>query len=210
MKKAHDLNINTRRYWNDVYGDDEKRAAYAQAGTCHAHGAGAQTTARFTKTLEFIRPEDRVIDIGCGVGELTTLVKDTYPLAEVWGVDISDTVIAANGKARPDIEYRARRVGALDGIPEAYFDVVFAGETLEHLDDPADLFRDAHRLLKPGGMFILTTPREDAIQSPEHTWFFTQADIDQLYTDCGFARPQFVYLPDMEHLLVIMAAGRKA
>lgn len=38
------------------------------------------------------------------------------------------------------------------------FDVVFCGETIEHLIDPDHLLDEMHRVLKPGGLLILTTP----------------------------------------------------
>jgi SAM-dependent methyltransferase len=41
-------------------------------------------------------------------------------------------------------------------------DIVFAGEVLEHVADPARLIDDVHRVLKPNGIFILTTPNPDA------------------------------------------------
>lgn len=215
MQKTNNPNINTRTYWNQVYGTPQKRAQYAAQGTDKPittpdgmHHAAVKTN-RFTKTLEYIKPYDAVLDIGCGVGVFTRLVKETYPMAEVWGTDISDQAIADNRKEHPDIQYRTARVGYQDGVPQDHFDVVFSGETLEHLDEPSDLFRDAYKALKKGGLFILTTPVEDRIRSEEHTWTFTHEDIEQLYQDNGFAWPAFVYLPNMEHLLVIYAVGRK-
>lgn len=137
------------------------------------------------------------------------MVKDTYPNCEVWGVDISDKAIAENTGERPDIHYAQHYIGINEVTKKDYFDVVFSGEVLEHIDEPAAVFRDAHKALKPGGTLIITTPLENHIDTHEHIWSYTHADIDALYQENGFTRPEFVYLPDMEHLLVIFAVGRK-
>lgn len=203
MRKANDLNINTRFYWNDIYADSTKRQAYIDDHT------GARTT-RFSTALSYIKPGDHVLDMGCGVGNMGKLVKDTFPTCDVWGADISTSAIEANQKERPDITWHAQYIGAQDLLPDAYFDLVFCGETLEHMEEPSVIFTDAFRLLKPGGTLIITTPRGMAIQSPEHTWFFEPEDVATLYQENGFSAPEFVELPGEEHYFVIYAVGRRA
>lgn len=208
MKRNNPLNINTKTYWDSVYGTEEKRRGYADTGTDQAvHGM--QKTKRFERALQEVKADDRFLDIGCGVGVMTSLVKNTYPMCEVHGVDISQKAIDDNKKEHSGIEYKQGYIGELD-YPLDYFDVVFSGETLEHLDDPSTLLKEAHSFLKTGGKLIITTPLQDAIQSEEHTWFFTQQDVEQLYLNNGFKRIEFVYLPDMEHLMVIFAIGHKS
>lgn len=200
MKRANPSNINTKVLWNNNYKDPEKREEYL-----HDHTGPTQ---RFNSALKFVSDGDKVLDIGCGIGIFTKLVKDTYPSCDVTGVDISDTVIEANKNDRQDIKYFEERVGGTN-LPADSFDTIFSGETLEHLDYPQTLFQEANHLLKHSGKFIVTTPREDAIRSPEHTWYFTQQDIEDLFLNNGFNDVQFVYLPDMEHLAVIFAIGVK-
>lgn len=166
-------------------------------------------TSRFTQALEYINPDEKVLDIGCGVGTFTELVKRTYPSCEVWGVDISDQAISDNRRLGNGVEYYQGYVGRLDNIPEAYFNVVFSGEVLEHLEDPSLLVRDAYNKLDEGGVFILTTPLEDRIKSPEHTWYFTKEDVEKLLLDTGFVKPYFITLPNIEGQLVIFVIGYK-
>lgn len=206
MQKNNPININTSTYWNSVYGNEEKREGYAATGTDRATD-GFQKTNRFTKALEYIKPKDRFLDIGCGVGVMTKLAKDTYPDCEVWGVDISDRAMKDNKAERPDINYQAHEIGNKLNLPK--FDVIFCGETIEHLDDPKILFHEAYDLLTDKGKLIITTPREDRINSPEHTWFFQQSDVEQLFIGSGFKEVKFEYLPDREHIFIIYAIGQK-
>lgn len=214
MKKAEAVNINTRTHWNGVYGDDKKRDEYEMAGTSSIamtgdHHMVLDKTHRFTRAVQEVRSGDKVLDIGCGVGNFTRLAKDRFPECEVWGVDISDEVIEANKKKRQDITYLYQHIGDLDQVPADYFDLVFCGETIEHLDHPNMLFQDALRVLKQGGKLIVTTPNEDHIKSEEHVWYFEKSDIIKLYADNGFTDAEFVELPDTEHLFVLFAVGVK-
>lgn len=214
MKKTGNQNINTQTYWSGIYGTPQKRKHYAMQGTAWDSDIGGtgysiRPTARFSKALEYIKNGDKVLDIGCGVGVFTKLVKDTYPKCDVWGVDISRKVIEDNLKEHEGINYKQSYIGNLKEIPSDYFDVVFSGETLEHLDDPNDLMKDGFSSLKSSGVFVLTTPFKDRIVSPEHTFEFDHDDVEKLFLDNGFKSVEFIDLPDMEHLLVIFAVARK-
>ena len=87
--------------------------------------------------------------------------------------------------------------------------MVFCGETIEHLEDPKWLFKDAYRVLKDKGRLIVTTPETDRIQSPEHIWEFNHDDVENLFMNSGFKKVEFEYLPRLEHLVVIYAVGYK-
>lgn len=211
MKQTNNPNINTKTYWNGIYGNEEKREQYAAQGTDLklVRNNYIKPTARFQKALDNVKDGDRVLDIGCGVGVFTNLVKNTYPNNEVWGVDISNKAIEDNTKENPQITYKHHYIGKEPSFPTEYFDFVFSGEVLEHLDHPKDLFIDAYKALKPGGIFLLSTPNGDSIKSEEHVWEFTHDDVEDLYFSNGFTDVDFIYLPDLEHMLVIMAYGTK-
>lgn len=166
-------------------------------------------TARFRRASDEVADGQRVVDMGCGVGAFTKLLYGMKPKCEIWGTDISAKAMFDNTNECPHIKYLEQTIGKQDLLPDDYFDVVFSGETLEHLDDPNDLFKDAHRVLKTGGKFVVTTPNKNWIVSPEHTWEFDHDDVKRLYEDNGFHRIRFVYLPGEEATLVIMAIGFK-
>lgn len=211
MKPTGNQQLNSKQYWNMVYGDKQKRAEYAAQGTQQSLVGDMyiKPTMRFYRAMEEVKPGDKVVDMGCGVGQFTDLVFRERPKCEIWGTDISNQVCTDNTLYNPNIKYLCQKIGNQTELPDNYFNVVFSGEVLEHLDNPKDLFLDAYRVLVPRGKFVLTTPCEDHIHSDEHMWFFTHDDVEDLYHSCGFDRVQFIYLPDMEHLYVIMAVGYK-
>lgn len=201
MKKTGNNNINSRRYWDTIYKDDIKREAYLTNETI------GHKSKRFEYSLKEIKNGEKVLDIGCGVGAFTKMIKTTYPNCTVHGIDISDAVIEANKASNDGCIYSQGYVGRL--ITDRDYDFVFSGEVLEHLDDPKSLFLDAYNALKPGGKFLVTTPVDDHIQSDEHVWYFNHDDVENLFMKCGFYQVRFIYLPHLEHMLVIMAIGIK-
>jgi len=197
MKRTDNLQVNTKTYWNYIYTTPAKKAEYWSS------------TRRFPEAIKYVKDGDKFLDIGCGVGIPGRMIKKMRKGCEIWGVDISDEIIKNNKIDDKDIKYFQGYVGQLKGVPEKYFDVVFSGETLEHLDEPADLVRDGYRTLKKGGKFIITTPHGEEIKSPEHTWYFEKDDIEDLFFTAGFKDIKFVELGDMEHLVIIFAIGTK-
>jgi 2-polyprenyl-6-hydroxyphenyl methylase / 3-demethylubiquinone-9 3-methyltransferase len=97
-----------------------------------------------------------VLDIGCGGGFLANaLAKAGH---DVVGVDLSEQSLEvarrydASGRAR----YLSMDAHAL-AFPDAAFRVVCAMDFLEHTDRPADVVREAARVLAPGGLFFFHT-----------------------------------------------------
>ncbi len=207
MKKINDININSLGYWNSIYGDKIKRDGYARNHTS-VEVFDTNNSTRFIRCIDEVKKGDKCLDIGCGVGVFTKMIKAVYPENEVWGTDISSQVCKDNTHENPYINYRNLVVGEKGDLPNN-FDFIFSGELLEHLDNPEDLFTYAYDLLKDGGRFLITTPHTDRIKSDEHVWEFDHEDIEKLFLQAGFKRVRFIYLENGEHMLVIVALGIK-
>lgn len=95
----------------------------------------------------------RVLDVGCGRGLFPAeLRRRLGPAAEVHGVDVFDDVDADGWT------YTAADITRGLPLPDAAFDCVLLGEVIEHVPDPDALLAEIHRVLVPGGAFIVTTP----------------------------------------------------
>jgi phosphoethanolamine N-methyltransferase len=101
----------------------------------------------------------RVLDIGCGVGGVDILLVREYQAAHVVGIDIEEPVLkqsrqrAAREGLSEHITYRLVEPGPLPFADES-FDVVFSKDSMIHIPDKAALFKDAFRVLRPGGVFL--------------------------------------------------------
>ena len=101
----------------------------------------------------------RVLDAGCGTGNLTRALLDARPgTAEVVAVDLSAAMLARARRKNP----RATHIRAdLTGVT-GEFDVILCGNVLYTLDDPGRAMAVLKKRLAPGGRLIVTTPRAGA------------------------------------------------
>jgi ubiquinone/menaquinone biosynthesis C-methylase UbiE len=94
------------------------------------------------------RPGERILDLGCGDGQLTSRIAATG--AEVTGVDASAPMIASAQARGVDA-----RVANAESLPfDAEFDAVFSNAALHWVRDQDAMLASVHRALKPGGRFV--------------------------------------------------------
>jgi len=103
---------------------------------------------------KFVATKSRILDIGCGSGEITSKVKEKG--YSTTGLDFSSVAIERAKRGGLDCQ-----VADLDtGIPfdNDTFDAVWAGDVIEHLFDPIFVLKEVSRVLVPGGAFLCTIP----------------------------------------------------
>jgi SAM-dependent methyltransferase len=100
----------------------------------------------------YLRPDSVVLDLGCGAGRL--FPRDyRAPGRRVIGVDL-DPAIWKNPLLGE------RHLASIDQLPlaDASVDIVYSRYVMEHVEDPASVFAEVSRVLRPGGVFIVLTP----------------------------------------------------
>jgi len=154
---------------------------------------------------------ERVLDVGCGEGRFASELVDAG--AGVVGLDVAAEPLR-RARAR-DSRLDLRLIGGdLDGggdgqtpwawpVEDASVDVVWAGETLEHVADTAGWLSEARRALLPGGRLLLSTPDHGRLALlwlacsgrafaahfdplSDHLRFYTRAGLTRLLGEFGF------------------------
>ncbi len=119
--------------------------------------------ARYLATLEFIGsiPLGRVLDLGCSPGHIAyAMVLAGFDLI---GIDYhpgySERFVPPRWRDRLEIRYIDIEKNDLP-YPDASFDCVTCCEVMEHIAirHPKEIVNDVYRVLKPGGVFLMTTP----------------------------------------------------
>ena len=110
-------------------------------------------------------PGGQVLDVGCGRSLFTELIEGglekTLPFT-VFAGDLNYDSVRARA-----VEWPQQRWGVFDAaaLPfhDQQFDALFAGEVIEHVSDVHETLREWRRVLKPGGVAIITTPNRERL-----------------------------------------------
>jgi len=133
-------------------------------------------------------------DIGCATGDFIEELGKR-PGWKATGIEPNAQASAYARSLGLDV-----RTGSIDEIdfPPASFDVISMWHVVEHLYDPAATFEKLRRWLKPGGIFILTTPNLDCLDArlfgpywagfelPRHFYVFSLDTLQQLLSARGY------------------------
>ncbi len=106
-----------------------------------------------------------ILDVGCGTGVFALRIREAFPRAKVWGVDLVAAMLS-RGLAR----WRAHRghVAPVQGdserlpFPDGAFDVVTCANSFHHYPHQQRAIEEMHRVLKPGGRLILVDGSRDS------------------------------------------------
>lgn len=111
---------------------------------------------RSSKLIKVIESNSRIIDMGCGYeAKLSHLLAEEGN--EVVGIDID----VGQSKSMRVRLIKSRVDEKLD-LPSSKFDSIVSGAVIEHVDKPETMLREAHRLLRKGGILAVTTPHKSA------------------------------------------------
>lgn len=125
--------------------------------------AKAHLPSRARKSIEMVEG-DMVLDVGCGLGFFPSLIAPK--VSKVVAIDIlaSSIEIARDFSSLPNIEFIAGDLFQLN-FPDNSFDCVLFLETIEHVESPTKFLNEFHRILKPNGCLVVSTPNALSYQN---------------------------------------------
>jgi 2-polyprenyl-3-methyl-5-hydroxy-6-metoxy-1,4-benzoquinol methylase len=156
-------------------------------------------------SLQLIGRDKHVLELGCAAGHVTTALVDQG--CTVVGLEYDEYAAQAAREIAEDVVITnlfepASLTKAVDGRD---FDVLYAGDVLEHLPDPAGVLIEGRKALRPGGSVVISLPnvahvdvklallagrfdyRDYGLLDRTHLRFFTKDSILQMLDDAGLA-----------------------
>jgi ubiquinone/menaquinone biosynthesis C-methylase UbiE len=105
---------------------------------------------------------DRVLDLGCGAGDLAADLARAG--AQVTAADVAQAALERAGRRHPELKLRL--VGVDEPLPfeDGSFDAVWSSEVIEHVADTARWLSEVRRVLAPRGRVLLTTPSHSRLR----------------------------------------------
>lgn len=154
-------------YLKDEDPDDfDAGALYEAGGNLYAFGQGiSRRDSKASAVQAFIaerypdlRPK-RILDMGCSAGSATVPYAETFPEAEVYGIDVGAGLLRyAHARAEAlgaRVHFRQRSVTAT-GFPDGWFDLVVSHNLFHESSDATRrrALRESFRILRPGGVCV--------------------------------------------------------
>jgi len=159
---------------------------------------------RFKKIIKKIPPNSKLLDLGCGFDGFF-LKKIKTKLDEGVGIDL-------NINSNINIKNARLLSYAIDNrLPfrDNYFDIITSLANIEHLHNPEIIMQEIFRILKPGGILLMTTPTIYAkpllefmafklgiISQGEildHKRYFAKKDLEDMCKNAGFLQYKYTY-----------------
>ncbi len=154
----------------------------------------------------------KILDVGCGAGNLLNYLAKKNKNNLLWGVDISKQIIrrAEKNKFSKRETFKVLDAGKLP-FKNNFFDEAYCYEVLEHVDDLNKTLNEIRRVLKNGRKLMVTVPladsekilikyNKDYPKQVGHRRFFSERDIEGTLKDVGFKIKSHSTLNSIEHL----------
>jgi SAM-dependent methyltransferase len=154
-----------------------------------------------------LQPQSRVLDIGCGTGEVVAALRKQGH--EAYGVDFGKRAIASAKKHFGDFYFCQSLDDFFKKAELLNLDVISFFEVIEHLERPQFLVESAKCLLKDGGRIVLSTPSRDRWRPnfnewdfpPHHLTRWNLVALDNLFLRFGFVRESSSSLDSLNFIL---------
>ncbi|MCE9532516.1 MAG: methyltransferase domain-containing protein [Planctomycetes bacterium] len=189
--------------------------AYSEEGQQRRTSCGSPLNALHAARMQMVRQlpaAKTIVDLGgaCQDDPRGALVVMGYPypfetntIIEAPREERHDIYKNVCADAIPDVDtgrgvvkYLFRSMADLSPIADGSVDLVYSGESIEHVtrEEAERVFKEAHRILKPGGEMCFDTPNRAVTKiqvpnsyiNPDHKWEYTHAELSAMITRNGF------------------------
>lgn len=182
--------------------DQREIAATASGGT-----SSEPIYTTFEEVINQLDLRGDCLDFGAGMGSLTSRLHSLNRFSSVTAIDI----INRPGNLDSSIKWISRDLNIASDLPCESFDIIVASEVIEHLENPRFIAREWFRLLRPGGILLISTPNNESFRSiaalicrghfiafsdtcyPAHITALVRKDIERILKEVGLSSLEFVF-----------------
>ncbi|HKP86549.1 MAG TPA: methyltransferase domain-containing protein [Blastocatellia bacterium] len=160
----------------------------------------------FFDLMAMVRPQPsmRVVDLGCGTGELTALLHKHLHAAETLGLDSSEAMLAKSEALAGDgLRFQLQSIG--DFAADHYYDLVFSNAALHWLPDHGELLGRLTAALAEGGQIAVQVPAND--DHPAHRVASEVASEFQFYEAMNGYRREWPVLKPEQYATLLNQLG---
>jgi len=184
--------------------ESRRRASLLSGGT-----SSEPIKSLILRVLDRERAAGSLLDFGAGTGDLLSRLHGLSRFDVLAGADL----FPRPAGLAPGIQWHQQDLNdplAMDRV----FDTVVCSETIEHLENPRHVFRSLRRVIRPGGLLVLTMPNQESIRSyaglifaghfthflgacyPAHITALLRMDLARICAETGFEAPVFEFTGD--------------
>jgi 2-polyprenyl-3-methyl-5-hydroxy-6-metoxy-1,4-benzoquinol methylase len=158
----------------------------------------------------YAKNESKVLDVGCGTGEISLKISESGH--NTIGLDFSKIALDVAKYQGVDCFWCDLDEGISQ--PSNFFDIVWAGDVVEHVFDPLGLISEVERVLNPDGLFLFSIPYDlhianrirsifgisyqepiyKALRQCKHHTFFTDSLAEYMLAENNFKVLDKVYI----------------
>jgi malonyl-CoA O-methyltransferase len=171
---------------------------------------------RLFERLDYLKINPRyVLDLGCGTGLFSLLLKKHYPKAEIISLDLSEAMLAQVRKKQGWRRKWPLVNGDMSALPfaDGSFDLIFANQVIHWSESLADLTQELNRVMNINGCLMFSTLGPDTFKELKQAWLAADqyahinhfADMHDI-GDCLLAEHFLDPVVDMELLTVHYAS----
>lgn len=201
----HEVHIQPGGY----VGEDFAGHVYHYGTNSFYLGRNDQDEVYVARAAQLSKPEDgkvdRIVELGCGIGQYTLALKESFPQAKVMGLDVGAPMLRyAHARAVHlgiDVQF-AQRLAEDTGLEDGSVDVVCAHILFHEVSTPAagEIIKEAYRILRPGGVFEIT---DFSVQREWSTYMEYRVWADHYYNGEPWTRDYY----NRDMLGLLRAAG---
>jgi 2-polyprenyl-3-methyl-5-hydroxy-6-metoxy-1,4-benzoquinol methylase len=141
------------------------------------------------------KPKKRYLDFGCGSGVKLNKQRKKHPIWDLYGLDNNPT--ACKKTREKGFNVYCGTANDVD-LPRNFFDEVYMGHVIEHLNDPKKVLKTISKSMKSGGLIEIDTPNVDslavkvfqsywfALECPRHLFLFSPNTLSRMLNLAGF------------------------